>query len=76
MPTPSDRLALAAGAVLIVFAVSGLLDNSGLLRHDWRWTLGVIVIGLAVAVAARTVHHLVVSPVSDRDTLPSADPEG
>ena len=76
MSPPTDRPAFVAGAVLIVFAVSGLLDNSGLFRHDWRWTIAVIVVVLADVVAVRTLRGLVRSPAAADEPAPPTGPEG
>jgi hypothetical protein len=73
---PADRFALAAGAALIVLAVSGLLDNSGLLRHEWWWAAGVIVVGAAAAVAAGVVRGLVRPPQPAEDPPAPADQDG
>jgi uncharacterized membrane protein YeiH len=67
---PTDRFALAVGVALSVLAVSGLLDNSGLLRHEWWWAVGVIVVGAATAVAAGIIRTLV-RPPQPADDPPS-----
>ena len=76
MSPPTDRFAVAVGGALIVLAVSGLLDNSGLLRHEWRWAAGVIVVGAAVAVAAGVVRSLVRPPPPAEEAPSPGEQEG
>jgi hypothetical protein len=67
---------VAAGAALIVLAISGLLDNSGLLRHEWWWAAGVIVVGAAAAVAAGVVRSLVRPPRPVEDAPSPCEQDG
>ena len=76
MSPPTDRFALAVGAAFMVLAISGLLDNSGLLRHEWWWAVGVIVVGAAVAVAAGVVRTLVRPPSPAEHPPARADEDG
>ena len=76
MSPPTDRFAVAVGGALVVLAVSGLLDNSGLLRHEWWWAVGAILVGVAAAVAAGVVRSLVRPPQPAEEPPAPADQDG
>ena len=76
MSPPTDRFALAVGAAFVILAVSGLLDDSGLLPHEWWVPLGVMVVGGAVAVAAGIIRTLVRPPPPVEDPPPPTGQDG
>lgn len=56
---PPERVAPAIGVLVVIVALSSLLDDTGLLRHPWWVPLIVGLVVASVVLMARTVRRLV-----------------
>ena len=54
-----ELLAPAVGILVVIVAVSSLLDDTGLLEHPWWVSLVVAATAAAIALTARTVVKLI-----------------